>query len=303
MTSGVSLRQLRYVMTLAEELHFGRAAERLGIAQPALSQQLSALEAAIGCLLFTRRPRVALTPPGSAFVQEAAQVLGRLERGIEATRRVASGEVGPLTVGFAASAVLTDLPEIIRQYRAAYPGIILNLQELPAHREIEVIRSGEVDVAFVREFDSSPDIRYEVVLQESLGVLLPPQHPLVSSGEIAVRELEDQPFVHFPREIAPTLYDQIQSACRDAGFLPRVVQYVREWLTLIALVQSGFGVAIVPSSFHMLGWGGVSYRPLAGSVSRPTIALCYRSDNVSAAGEAFLDFARERADSRSKRRT
>lgn len=293
MTDAVDLRQLRYFLTLAEELHFGRAAERLGIAQPALSQQVGALERAFGCALLTRKPRVALTEPGRILRREAQQTLARFDRGIAATLRVVRGEAGPLSVGFSASAVLTFFPELVQQYHQRFPDVTLHLRELSAAAEVECVRASAVDVAFIREIAADGELVHEVVVREPLVVLLPRRHPLARSARVRLAALAREPFVHFPREVAPALYDQIQARCQREGFAPRVVQEVREWLTEISLVQAGIGVALVPASFKRLRLGGVSCRPLIGRVEHTSIALCYRREGLSPAAAAFIAMARD----------
>lgn len=292
MTTRIHLRHLRYFVALAEELHFGRAARRLRIAQPALSQQIRVLEDALACVLVERRPQVALTDAGRVFLEEARQTLARMERGIQATQRMARGESGALAVGFAASAVLTRFSEIIREYRERFPGVELDLRELSPAAEVEAIRTGAVDVAFVREIGNSPDLAYTTLFQEPLAVLLPPGHPLSATEVVDLRALAGEAFVHFPREIAPSLYDQVLLACRDAGFLPRVVQQAREWLTELSLVQAGLGVALVPRSFERIRWGEVSVRPLLDQTRRATIALCHRREGLFGAAAAFAQLAR-----------
>jgi DNA-binding transcriptional LysR family regulator len=291
MSMHVHLRHLRYFVALAEELHFGRAARRLRIAQPALSQQILALEQALGATLLRRRPQVALTDAGRVFLEEARQILERVRRGIEATQRTARGESGSLSVGYAASAVLTHFPEIIRRYRDQFPGVALDLRELSPSAEVESVRTGAVEVAFVREIGESPDLVYTTIVQEPLSVLLPPGHPLVAADQVPLEALAEEAFVHFPREIAPALYDEILLACREAGFLPRVVQQAREWITEISLVQAGLGVALVPRSFERVRWGDTSLRPLTDPKPRAAISLCHRRDPLSAAATAFARLA------------
>lgn len=292
MSTRIHLRHLRYFVVLAEELHFGRAARRLRIAQPALSQQIRALEQALGCSLVQRRPQAVLTDAGRVFLEEARQTLEGMRRGIEATQRTARGESGSLTVGFASSAVLTHFPEIIRHHRERFPAVALDLRELSPAAEVESVRTGAVEVAFVREIGDHPDLVYTTIVQEPLAVLLPPGHPLAAADRVPLEALAGEAFVHFPREIAPSLYDQILLACTEAGFLPRVVQLAHEWLTELSLVQAGLGVALVPRSFERIRWGDTSVRPLTDTQPRATIALCHR-ERLSGAAAAFARLARE----------
>jgi DNA-binding transcriptional LysR family regulator len=157
------------------------------------------------------------------------------------------------------------------------------------------VRSGAVVVAFVRELAADAELVHDVLVREPLAVLLPPRHPLARSPRLRVEALAHEPFVHFPRDVAPTLYDHIQARCQRAGFVPRVVQEVREWLTEISLVQAGIGVALVPASFKRLRLGGVSCRPLLGRAEPTTIALCYRREGLSPAAAGFIHMARELA--------
>lgn len=291
MTYEITVRQLRYFLMLGDELHFGRAAMRLGIAQPALSQQLRVLEAAIGSPLIRRRPSVALTPAGEALLSEARQSLARFDLGIARARLVASGDAGPLAIGFAASAVLTHLPELIQRYRRDHPNVHLDLRVLTPAEEREAVSVGMVDVAFVREIAPDPYVRYVPVVKERFAVLLPRRHPLAPRTRVRAEQLAGEPFVHFPRDVAPSLHDQIDALCIGAGFSPHVVQETREWLTEISLVQAGVGVAIVPDSIRGLRLGRVLLRPIVGSRVTTTIHLCMRRDGISQAARLFAEMA------------
>lgn len=284
----VELRHLRYFLAVAEELHFGHAAQRLRLAQPALSQQIRSLEEILGCRLFERKPRVALTEAGLALLEVSRRIFAQIEHGLEATGRAGRGETGTLNVGFAASAVLTSFPEVIKTYRAMFPDVTLQLRELTPTAEVEAIKDGIVDIGFVRELSSDEGLTYEVVSREPFGVLLPHKHPLAARKSISPDLLADEPFIHFTPEVAPTLYNQVIQICRGAGFLPRIVQEVREWLTHISLVGVGVGVALVPMSLQRIHWSGVTIRPLRNCPTRAMIALCYRSGNVPPNAKEFI---------------
>jgi|SRR5687768_11005782 len=288
----IELRHLRYFVAVAEELHFGRAAARIGIAQPPLSQQIQRLERILGYPLFTRKPRVALTEAGLTFLGAAKRVLSQVETGVEDARRAGRGEIGPLSVGFVASAMLTSAPDILRTYRERNPEVLLRLVALSPQEELESILDGTLDVAFVRERRPDDLLVYEAAVREPFMALLPPGHRLAAMEKVPAGALADEPFVHFAREVAPSLYDQVIELCRRAGFLPKVAQEVREWLTHISLVQAGLGVALVPESVQKLRWGGVEYRPLDSS-SETMIDICYRRDEASPTLSGFLGVARE----------
>lgn len=292
MSQTVTMQQLRCFVAVAEELHFGRAAQRLSVAQPAVSQQIRALEAAVGCALVIRRPRVMLTASGKTLNNEAQQLLQRLDRGIAATRSAAHKDAGPLRIGFAASAILTHVPAMIAQFRRRFPTIAMDLKELSPREELDAVASGAVDVAFVREIQPHRDLRYDIVIREAFGVIFPARHALSASATVRPEALAGESFVHFPRDVAPALFDQINAVCRGAGFSPRVVQEAREWLTEISLVQAGVGIAIVPASLRHLKLGGVGYRALGGNVTGAPIALCRGRGVLAPATRAFVRMAK-----------
>ena len=209
------------------------------------------------------------------------------------TRQVGRGGVGSLSIGFAASAILGPLPEIIRLYRKKFPEVMIRLQELTPAEEIESIRANHIDLGLVRERDNSNALKYEIIVKEPFGVLLPPNHPLSEHKKLLTPEmLVNENFVHFPRETAPTLYEQIAEICRSAGFIPQIAQETREWLTEVSLVEAGLGVAIVPASVGRLKLGNVTFVPLDTPV-RSIIALCYSNENVQPTTLAFLQIAQE----------
>jgi DNA-binding transcriptional LysR family regulator len=302
----IELRHLRYFIAVAEDLSFSKAAERLGMAQPPLSQQIQRLETLVGHPLFERRPRVRLTPAGEAFLLAARRALAQVEQGVEATHRAARGEIGAVTVGFAASMILSIVPEVVRAFRKQFPGVDLQLRELSSAAQVQALRDGQIDVGLVREPLPLGDLgkgelRFETIGGESFVAVLPPEHPLAGQRRIPLPELAEEPFVHFPRHVAPGLYDRILTLCQDAGFHPRVVQEAHEWLTIVGLVEAGMGVSLVPESFRKLKWGKVVYRPLtleggaAGVDPRYAITLCWRADGERPAVEAFLRTCRELA--------
>lgn len=293
----IELRHLRYFVAVAEDLSFSRAAERLGMAQPPLSQQIQRLETLVGHPLFERRPRVRLTPAGEAFLLAARRALAQVEQGVEATHRAARGEIGTVTVGFAASMILGLVPEVVRAFRKRFPGVDLQLRELSSAAQVQALRDGQIDVGLVREpFPTDKELRFETVGGESFVAVLPPEHPLAGQRRIPLTALAEEPFVHFPRQVAPGLYDRILTLCQDAGFHPRVVQEAHEWLTIVGLVEAGMGVSLVPESFRKLKWGKVVYRPLTlegGAGARYAITLCWRADGERPAVEAFLHTCRD----------
>lgn len=293
MNERVELRHLRYFTAVAEELHFGRAAERLGIAQPPLSQQIKSLEELVGYTLFERRPQVRLTPAGEALLAVARRTLSQIEEGLDSTRRVGRGEGGKITVGFAASILTTALPEILRTYRERFPGVELRLRELSSAAQAAALSDGGIDVGFVREaVEHGAGLICEPILREEFVAVLPPAHRLAKRRELPLGELAGEPFVHFPRVVAPALYDQVGDICRRAGFQPRVVQEAQEWLTILGLVEAGLGVSLVPDSFRRLRWGGVQYRPLAPPREFTDVFVCRREASPAPAVAPLIEIAR-----------
>lgn len=288
MIENVELRHLRYFLALAEELHFTKAAIKLNIAQPPLSQQIQLLEERLGVQLFVRRPKVKLTEAGEALLPVARRALAHIGQGLEDVRRAGRGEGGTLVVGFATSTLLGPLPDIIRLYRKRYPEVRLYLREFSTAEQQKALDNGSIEVGFLREPVTDESLTCETILSEPFVVALPPRHPLTRLREIDLAEVARESFVHFPREVAPTLYDQVIRICRDAGFTPLVAQEAAEWLTIVGLIETGLGISLVPASFKKLGWGGVQYRPLRKVKTQTSVSLCYKAKSLSPQGKKFI---------------
>jgi DNA-binding transcriptional LysR family regulator len=293
MGNGVDVRRLRYFVAVAEELSFTRAARRLGLAQPPLSQQIRRLEQQVGAVLFQRLPRVALTEAGTVFLETARRTLAQLALGVDAAGRVGRGVAGRLTVGFASSVVFTTLPRAFRAFSARYPDVELRLQEMHSGAQLAALRAGTIDVGLLRESPSDGDLEMETVFREPFIAVLPLRHPLGAQSRIAPRQLAKEPFILFPREIAPTLYDQIAAICRAGDFAPRVKHEALEWYTVTGLVGAGMGVSIAPAGLARLRWPGVVYRPLQPVGVQTSIVLCRRRDSSRGAVESFVRLLRE----------
>lgn len=301
----IEIRHLRYFVAVAEELHFGRAAQRLGIAQPPLSQQIKRLETLMGVSLLERSSRrVALTDAGAALLEESHNVFHAMGKATARAKRAAAGEVGALTVTFADSIMFQGLPGIIRVFRDRYPGVRLELEELSTGAQITALRSGELDVGFVRDPEPDPAFRIETVLKEPLLIAMAATHPMAGPersgpnprGEpypfLDLADLAGEDFVLFPRDVAPGLFDQVMGLCREAGFAPRVVQESRELPTTVSLVEAGMGVTILPASISRVEWAGIAYRGVNESGAHTKIVMVSRLDNERPVVSAFLDVAR-----------
>ncbi len=273
----MELRQLRYFVAVAEELHFTRAAGRLHIAQPPLSQQIRQLERELDVTLFARtRRRVELTAAGHAFLCEARRVLSASAAAVRATQRASRGETGRLIVGYAGSVGYRLLPEIIREYRAKHPEVELALDELSTVQQLDALATGRIDVGLVR-MAPGQDARFgvELLLREPLLAVLPEEHPLARLRRVPLRRLATLPWVFLPRSSGPGLHDQIFTVCRAAGLMPQVVQEVAQISSVVSLVASGVGVSLLPSGVAELGRAGVRYVPLAPPVPYVSAAMIW----------------------------
>jgi DNA-binding transcriptional LysR family regulator len=296
----MELRHLRYFATVAEELHFGRAAEKLHISQPPLSTQIRALEEELGVTLLNRTQRhVSLTQAGHAFLGEARQILARLDQAVLMTRRAGRGEIGELVVGFISVADYNVLPIVLREFRRRFPLVNLTLRESTTDAQTRDLIAGRIDVGFLLPPVSDPAISSAPILREPLIVALPERHPLASKpGKLALALLSDAPFILFPRTMAPGLYDDILSFCRSAGFSPRVEQEAVQMQTIISLVSAELGVALIPASLTHLQRTGVTYKSLKESSPLIQIHLAWRTGDDLPALRVFVDLALRAAGAR-----
>jgi DNA-binding transcriptional LysR family regulator len=288
----VELRQLRYFVAVAEELHFRRAAERLHLSQPPLSQQIRQLEEEIGCRLLARsRRRVELTAAGEAFLRDARALLGELDGAVANAQRIDAGQTGRLRINFVGSALLSIVPGIVQRFRAAGPNVEIELHERPTVEQQRAVRAGVTDVGFVRPpLDEDEELRVEVVMRERTVAALPVGHPLAALRRVPLRRLAAEPFVLFPRSQAPGFHDLVISSVAAAGAPPQVVQDAPEMLTIIGLVAAGIGVSVVPASVARLALDGVTYRPIAGA-PRAELAAITRAGDDSPLTRAFISHA------------
>jgi DNA-binding transcriptional LysR family regulator len=286
--SGVELRHLRYFLAVAEERHFGRAAQRLQMAQPPLSRQIQSLETELGFPLFDRsRRRVELTPAGVALSSHARRVFEALDTGVTEARRAAQGQVGRIAVGYLASVAASGLAELIRAFRQRSPGVHVELRELTPQEQIEAILARRIDIGFIRGPIREPNLSMRLVRKEELLVALPTGHRLAGRARFALSELADDPFVSFPRERAAAFFDQIMRLCHEAGFTPRIVQQGVQ-LDLVSMVAAGFGVAIVPGSMRFARRPGAIFRAIEGAPTSQLLAA-WRPDDDSPVLQDFLE--------------
>ncbi|MGP8292125.1 LysR substrate-binding domain-containing protein [Vreelandella zhanjiangensis] len=243
----VETRLLKQFIAVAEELHFHRAAARLNMAQPPLSQAIARLEDRLGFQLFIRSKReVALTLAGSAFLETAYTTLNHLETGIQRARDVAGGVAGRLTVTTVSLAYYEPVLDALRQFRKSLPNVELVIQEMPSSHQVKALMTGNSDVAFMRHMPIPNSIRSRKVLEESILLALPIDHPSVNKGSLDLSDFAQEDFVFTPQALGPGYYHQLMALCETAGFYPRIKQEAAQLHTLVGLVASGFGIALLP---------------------------------------------------------
>ncbi len=295
----MELRHLRYFIAVAEEGHVTRAAERLGMQQPPLSQQIRALERELGVQLLRRKPRgVEPTEAGRALLADARAILAHLERARSTTQRTARGEQGRLAVGFTSSAPFHPfVPRVIRAFRETYPLIALTLDESGTIELIEDLRQERVDAAFIRTPVTDPmGLTVNPLLEEAMLVALPSAHALArSTTPLPLAALAAETFIVYRRRSGPGLYDAIFAACHAAGFSPAVGQEAPRIVSTLNLVAAGLGIAIVPMSLQRMQMDGVTYRPLKGAQLRAPLLVATRRGDPSAALRRLLDLVQRMA--------
>jgi DNA-binding transcriptional LysR family regulator len=296
----MELRTLRYFVTLAEELHFGRAAERLSITQPPLSLAIRGLEQEIGVVLFARtRRQVALTTAGAAFLMQARDILARTVAAVELARAADRGTIGHLAIGFMSASIYTLLPSVLREFAASHAGVRLELRELTLPQQALALRRRDIQVGFVRPPVLDADLTSEMLLEEPLVVALPSGHPLATLKRIRARRLEGERFVMFQRAPGLVLHDLVLGFCLQQGFSPNVAQEASQSHAVVGLVSAGIGVALVPASAQAIRLRGVEFRRLAERSPAVGTAMAWRRDDASPVLEAFVKTARRTAKRRS----
>ncbi|GJD51540.1 Hca operon transcriptional activator HcaR [Methylobacterium crusticola] len=295
----MELRHLRYFLAVAEELHFTRAAARLGIAQPPLSQQIQQLEREVGAPLFQRSARsVSLTEAGQRLARDAREILAMTETALVSARRAARGEIGSIRIGFTASASFNPfVTGTIRDYRAASPDVEVNLLEDNTANLLELFRLRRLDVAFLRPAEGETGhLTRHLLFREPMVVALPAGHRLAGpEAALPLAALAGETFILYPRRNGRGLYDSIVGACRDAGFSPVVGQEAPQMASTVNLIAAGIGISIVPASMSHIRTQGVTYRPIAGGGPFAEMSLVSRPAEARAVVEAFVALVTARA--------
>lgn len=291
----MELRHLRAFVAVAEEKHFGRAADRLHMAQPPLSQQIRRLEQELGVELLHRTTRrVELSPAGAVLLDRARGILAEVEAATADTQRAARGEVGKLAVGFTGSATYALLPALANALRTQLPGVELDLRgELLTPAQVSGLHAGTLDLGLLRPPVRDRELAVEVVVREPLIAVVPQSHPLAERSHIPVEELAHEPFVAYPSHFRSVLHDAVEEVCADHGFTPQVALEVAETATLVSFVAAGLGVSLVPLSVTRFAVVGAVYRPLAGEPTQVELALAYRREDTTPVLARALDVVRQ----------
>ncbi|NLP62832.1 LysR substrate-binding domain-containing protein [Paraburkholderia sacchari] len=289
----MDLRLLRYFAALADELHFGRAAARLHISQPPLSQQIRLLEEELGTALFIRsQHRVELTEAGKTLSKQVPLIFAQFERAIDLTRCAGRGEMGNLAVGIISSAMVAPIPRALGVFASRHPQVRWTLNEMTPVEQIGALKEKRLDVCFFRLYQDDPAIRCEAIGRDTAMAVLPADHPLAARKQIALGELAHERFISFGLRQSQ-LARALQDACVKARFTPQIVHEVVEVHTLLSLVREGLGVALLPTSAQQISTGGVVFVKLAQSDLDVSLHARYRADDTSPVLHAFLDTVRE----------
>jgi len=274
MDQDLELRHLRYFVAVAEELHFARAAARLNLSQPPLSQQIRRLEEILGYPLFTRTSRsVRMTPAGQTLLERARRTLRNVQRDVEEIRSIGSGELGSLNVGFVGSAILTMLPGVLRKYRAAYPRVQLRLYESFTSQVVQGLESGTLDAGVLRDSDSNDKLDVVPLFSESFVAVLPAAHPCARQKSVAPAMLRDDPFVYYPRTAGSRAFEKPLAIFEAHGFRPHIVQEASHWLSILRLVGAGLGVSVAPACVRRIASAEVVCLPIRGAGIRSNVEL------------------------------
>jgi DNA-binding transcriptional LysR family regulator len=293
MKEEIDLRHYRYFLAVAERLHFSKAAQMLGIAQPPLSQQIKRLEQLLGHRLFDRTTRgVKLTLAGQLLAERARSTLEKVQDDLAQVRRLGRGEEGTLTVGFSGSVMFSELPAAIGSYRRRYPKVELRLRELPTSAQISALQMGTLDLAFLRDADPTEGIEIRTLFEERYVAVLPEAHALAGRRGLRVRDLRKEPFILFARRMGPLAFDRTIACCEKNGFRPNIVQDAPQWPTLVRLVAAGLGVSLAPACVATVAIPGAVYREVRAAC-RTTVDLGIKSGSATTLAGNFIAIARE----------
>lgn len=285
----MEFRHLRYFIALAEELHYGRAAQRLAISQPPLSVAIQQLEASVGARLFDRDSKgVRLTPAGTAFRASARALLDRAEEACALAREVQAGEIGRLRLGFVGSTLYSGLSAWLQAFQAGHPKVEVVVIELNSQDQIDALLAEELDLGLLHTDRLPPTLAAQPLYSEPFLACLPASHPLAALERIPLAALSEQPFILFSRKGSPDYHARIVEICRQHGFYPRLQHEGRHWLSVVSLVSQGLGVSIVPAAFQRAGVQGAVFRPLAEAIEGSAVFAAWRTASDAVLRDKFL---------------
>jgi DNA-binding transcriptional LysR family regulator len=291
----IEFRQLRQFVVVAEELNFGRAAEKLHMSQPPLSVAIRNLEAQVGTLLIDRsRHHVRLTPAGKVFLKDAQRLLTQAHAATERARRAAQGAEGALSLSFVPSAALDLLPEVFKRFQRDYPTVHLQVTADTTTRQVDALRRAEVDLALVvGPLQDVPDLAFVDLKAQPFVIAVPRSHALASQRSVKIKALAAEPFITFPAAEGAGFVAALLSACKAAGFSPRVVHEASQMQAVLTLVAGGLGIALVPASMRMLAMKEVAFLDVAATRAPPTyqLAFAYSRSNDNPVIHSFLSVA------------
>jgi len=288
----LELRHFRYFVAVAEELHFGRAARRLHISQPPLSQQIQAMEAHLGATLFHRsRRRVELTEAGALLLGEARKALAQAELAEATVRRASKGEVGSLQIGFTGSSPFNEvMPRLVGRFRRAWPDVQLSLREMSTAAQLDALAEGTLDIGFARPGTevNLPEVELRLVQREPLLAAFNTDHPLAARDRVAMADLAGQPFILHPRQIGTGLYDRVMGLAAAAGFTPQVVIEAHQMSGIVSLAAIGLGVSVVPEAMRRVTIDGLELRPLVDAMAHIDLFVAHRRHRLPPPAANFL---------------
>lgn len=298
----LELRHLRYFVAVAEELHFGRAADRLHISQPPLSHQIQDLERELGVELFRRNRRsVTMTEAGRLFLEEARHVLGDADHAVEIAHKAARGEVGRLTIGCGPAPEIHILERVLRVFVTRHPDVQIELQSLYTQEQVEALGRRQIQVAFPLLPIPHRGLVVEIIGEEPLVVALPTRHRLSAQDRISLAALREESFVLISREVGPSFHDLVLRSCQEAGFTPNVAHEATRVPTVLGFVAAGLGISLHPGSVASSRPEGVVFRTLSPRAPTIEIGMAYRRDESSSILSAFAEVVREVARQRRPR--
>ncbi|HEX3985883.1 MAG TPA: LysR substrate-binding domain-containing protein [Acidobacteriaceae bacterium] len=292
----MELRHLRYFCAVADWKGFNRAATALRVSQSAISDQIFDLEREMGVTLINRsRQRFNLTPTGEIFLEDARRILADADRAVDRARRSARGDIGSLRIAFLVWGASSFLPGVIREFRQLHPGVHLSVREMLPNEQSEALTQGSLDVGFTRPLQPpyAGRLRSEILYNDPFLAVLPREHPRVRSS-LDLRDLANESFVLCERDISPVLFDRIISMCGRAGFAPRIVQTSNVFSSVLALVEAGEGITLIPSSLRHVRVSDLAFCPVNDPEGTIELVMAWSEERASKPLENFLEFVRDR---------